>query len=39
MEKNMEHKMEPGGIWGFKGISLSYYGGESLLYYHVSPLW
>ena len=32
MEKTMEHEMETGGIgeYGFKGLGLSYYIGETL---------
>ena len=31
MEKNMENKMETGGIWGLRGLHLSYYIGAALL--------
>ena len=31
MEKNMKHEIETGGIWGFKGLNLSYYIGETPL--------
>ena len=32
MEKKMENEMETGGIWGFKGLNLSYYFRETLLF-------
>ena len=31
MEKNTENEMETGGILGFKGLSLGYYIGETIL--------
>ena len=31
----MEKKMETGGIWGFKELNLSYYIGETLLFYYI----
>ena len=39
MEKKMEHEMETGGIWGFKGLKLSYYIGETPIIYYIYPLW
>ena len=35
MEERMEHEMEAGGIQGFKQLSLSYYIGETLLFYDI----
>ena len=32
MEKKMENEMETGGIQGIKGLKLSYYIGETLLF-------